>query len=97
MSQPGEDAGGRTLLLRSTRVRRVRLRRSSSSSGARGALASWGRGPLRPRRTEAKLGPGQVQLARQMYGEVDANVKQKWTVQQIAEGFGVTRPTTYRR
>jgi transcriptional regulator of acetoin/glycerol metabolism len=32
-----------------------------------------------------------------MYGEVDANVKQKWTVQQIAEGFGVTRPTTYRR
>ena len=43
-----------------------------------------------------KLGPRQVQLARQMYDEVDATGKQKWTVQQIAEEFGVTRPTIYR-
>ncbi|MEU0815206.1 hypothetical protein ABZ358_12880 [Streptomyces mirabilis] len=31
-----------------------------------------------------------------MYDEVDANGKQKWTVQQTAEEFGVTRPTIYR-
>jgi DNA invertase Pin-like site-specific DNA recombinase len=43
-----------------------------------------------------KLGPRQVQLAREMYDEVDANGKQKWTVQQIADEFGVTRPTIYR-
>lgn len=43
-----------------------------------------------------KLGPRQVQLARQMYDEVDATGKQKWTVQQMADEFGVTRPTIYR-
>ncbi|MEV4976831.1 helix-turn-helix domain-containing protein [Streptomyces scopuliridis] len=31
-----------------------------------------------------------------MYDEADANGKQKWTVQQIADEFGVTRPTIYR-
>lgn len=43
-----------------------------------------------------RLGPRQVQLARQMYDEVDATGKQKWTVQQIADEFGVTRSTIYR-
>lgn len=44
-----------------------------------------------------KLGPCQVRLAREMYDEADANGKQKWTVQQIADEFGVARPTIYRR
>jgi DNA invertase Pin-like site-specific DNA recombinase len=43
-----------------------------------------------------KLGPRQVQLAREMYDEADTNGKRKWTVQQIADEFGVTRPTIYR-
>ncbi|WP_433258864.1 recombinase family protein [Streptosporangium sp. CA-135522] len=38
-----------------------------------------------------KLGPRQVQLSRKMYDSGD------YTVQQIADGFGVTRPTIYRR
>ncbi|WP_030273713.1 recombinase family protein [Streptomyces sp. NRRL B-24484] len=37
-----------------------------------------------------KLGPRQVQLARAMYDSGD------YTVQQIADEFGVTRPTIYR-
>jgi DNA invertase Pin-like site-specific DNA recombinase len=37
-----------------------------------------------------KLGPRQVQLAREMYDSGD------YTVQQIANEFGVTRPTIYR-
>ncbi|MET8183114.1 helix-turn-helix domain-containing protein [Streptomyces sp. NPDC005336] len=37
-----------------------------------------------------KLGPRQVQLAREMYDSGDL------TVQQIADEFGVTRPTIYR-
>lgn len=37
-----------------------------------------------------KLGPRQVRLAREMYDSGD------FTVQQIAEEFGVTRPTIYR-
>jgi DNA invertase Pin-like site-specific DNA recombinase len=37
-----------------------------------------------------KLGPRQVRLAREMYDFGD------YTVQQIAEEFGVTRPTIYR-
>ncbi|TJZ95310.1 recombinase family protein [Actinacidiphila oryziradicis] len=43
-----------------------------------------------------KLGPRQIRLAREMYDEVDTSGKQKWTVQQIADEFGVTRPTIYR-
>jgi DNA invertase Pin-like site-specific DNA recombinase len=43
-----------------------------------------------------KLGPRQVRLAREMYDEVDKDGKRKWTVQQIADEFGVTRPTIYR-
>lgn len=36
-----------------------------------------------------KLGPRQVKLAREMYDSGD------YTVQQIADEFGVTRPTIY--
>ena len=43
-----------------------------------------------------KLGPRQVTLARQMYEEVDKSGKRRCTIQQIAEEFGVTRPTIYR-
>jgi len=43
-----------------------------------------------------KLGPRQVALARQMYEEVAQDGKRRYTVQQIAGEFGVTRPTIYR-
>jgi DNA invertase Pin-like site-specific DNA recombinase len=43
-----------------------------------------------------RLGPRQVRLARQMYDETDQDGKRRYTVQQIAEEFGVTRPTIYR-
>jgi DNA invertase Pin-like site-specific DNA recombinase len=43
-----------------------------------------------------KLGPRQVTLARQMYDEVGPDGKRRYTVQQIADEFGVTRPTIYR-
>jgi DNA invertase Pin-like site-specific DNA recombinase len=45
---------------------------------------------------EPKLGPRQVQLARQMYDELDEDGKRRYTVAQIAAEFGVTRPTIYR-
>lgn len=41
-------------------------------------------------------GPRQVKLARQMYEETGDDGKRKYTVQQIAKEFGVTRPTIYR-
>jgi DNA invertase Pin-like site-specific DNA recombinase len=43
-----------------------------------------------------KLGPRQVKLARQMYDERGEDGKRKYTVQQIADEFSVTRPTIYR-
>ncbi|MEV6139061.1 recombinase family protein [Nocardia sp. NPDC051990] len=43
-----------------------------------------------------KLGPRQVELARQMYDELDEHGKRRYTVGQIAAEFGVTRPTIYR-
>jgi DNA invertase Pin-like site-specific DNA recombinase len=43
-----------------------------------------------------KLGPRQVRLARQMYDELGDDGKRTHTVQQIADEFGVTRPTIYR-
>ncbi|MFE3054810.1 helix-turn-helix domain-containing protein [Nocardia sp. NPDC059236] len=43
-----------------------------------------------------KLGPRQVYLARQMYDELDERGKRRYTVEQIAAEFGVTRPTIYR-
>jgi DNA invertase Pin-like site-specific DNA recombinase len=43
-----------------------------------------------------KLGPRQARLARQMYDEAGEDGKRVYTVQQIADEFGVTRPTIYR-
>ena len=43
-----------------------------------------------------KLGPRQVKLARQMYDETGRDGKRRYTVAQIAGGFGVSRPTIYR-
>lgn len=43
-----------------------------------------------------KLRPRQVELARSMYEEKGDDGKRRYTVQQIADEFGVTRPTIYR-
>ncbi len=43
-----------------------------------------------------KLRPRQIQLAQQMYDELGGDGKRKYTVQQIADEFGVSRPTIYR-
>ncbi|MFI7705402.1 recombinase family protein [Nonomuraea sp. NPDC049480] len=43
-----------------------------------------------------KLGPRQIKLAQQMYDETGTDGKRRYTVQQIADEFGVTRPTIYR-
>ncbi len=43
-----------------------------------------------------KLGSRQVALARQMHEEVAQDGKRRYTVQQVADEFGVTRPTIYR-
>jgi predicted DNA binding protein len=37
-----------------------------------------------------------VKLARRMYDETAEDGKRRYTVQQIAEEFGVSRPTIYR-
>ena len=46
---------------------------------------------------EPKLTVGQAKLAQVMYDEVGADGRRTHTVVQIAEEFGVTRPTIYRR
>jgi DNA invertase Pin-like site-specific DNA recombinase len=43
-----------------------------------------------------KLGARQVQLAREMYEETGPDGKRRYTVQQVADEFGVSRPTIYR-
>lgn len=43
-----------------------------------------------------KLRPRQIQLARQMYDEIGDDGKRRYTVQDIADEFGVSRPTIYR-
>lgn len=43
-----------------------------------------------------KLRPRQVQLAREMYDQVDDRGRSRYTVAQIAAEFGVSRPTIYR-
>ena len=43
-----------------------------------------------------KLRPRQIKLAREMYDETGPDGKRKYTVQQIADEFGVSRPTIYR-
>lgn len=43
-----------------------------------------------------KLGPRQVELVRAMYEESGQDGKRRYTVAQIADEFGVSRPTVYR-
>ena len=43
-----------------------------------------------------KLGLRQIKLAREMYDEVDEQGRRRYTVQQIAAEFAVSRPTVYR-
>ncbi len=43
-----------------------------------------------------KLGLRQAHLARLMYEELDDQGRQRYTVNQIAAEFGVTRPTIFR-
>lgn len=43
-----------------------------------------------------KLKTRQIKLAQEMYDELGADGKRKYTVQQIADEFGVSRPTIYR-
>lgn len=43
-----------------------------------------------------KLGPRQIRLTRQMYDETGDDGKLRYTIQQIADEFGVIRPTIYR-
>jgi len=43
-----------------------------------------------------KLKARQIQLAQEMYDELGDDGKRRYTVQQIADEFGVSRPTIYR-
>lgn len=43
-----------------------------------------------------KLGRHQAELARAMYDETGQDGKRRYAVQQIADEFGVSRPTIYR-
>ena len=43
-----------------------------------------------------KLGRRQIKLARQMYEETGPDGKRQYTVAQIGQEFGVSRPTIYR-
>ena len=43
-----------------------------------------------------KLTPRQAKIAQDMYDELGPDGHRKHTVQQIADEFGVTRPTIYR-
>jgi len=59
-----------------------------------GLEAAWTRG--RTGGQKPKLGPRQAHLARLMYEETDDQGRRRYTVNQIAAEFGVTRPTIYR-
>jgi DNA invertase Pin-like site-specific DNA recombinase len=59
--------------------------------GLRAARARGRTGGQKP-----KLGPRQAKLARRMYEETGPDGRRRYTVQQIAEEFGVSRPTIYR-
>lgn len=43
-----------------------------------------------------KLKARQIRLAQEMYDELGSDGKRRYTVQQIADEFGVSRPTIYR-
>jgi DNA invertase Pin-like site-specific DNA recombinase len=59
--------------------------------GLRAARARGRTGGQKP-----KLGPRQAKLARRMYEQTGPDGRRRYTVQQIAEEFGVSRPTIYR-
>ncbi|MGH9011389.1 MAG: recombinase family protein [Acidimicrobiia bacterium] len=59
--------------------------------GLEAARARGRRGGQRP-----KLTARQVKIAQAMYDEVGADGRRVYTVQQIADEFGVSRPTIYR-
>ena len=59
--------------------------------GLEAARARGRRGGQRP-----KLTARQVKIARAMYDEIGADGRRVYTVQQIADEFGVSRPTIYR-
>ena len=59
-----------------------------------GLAAARARGRVGGRKP--KLPPRQIQVAREMYDQVDENGHNRWTVAQIAAEFGVRRPTIYR-
>ncbi|OZE33517.1 hypothetical protein CH278_12890 [Rhodococcus sp. 05-2254-5] len=65
-----------------------------SERTADGLTAARARGRTGGRKP--KLGARQVQMARAMYDEVGTDGKRAYTVTQIADEFGVTRPTIYR-
>lgn len=67
-------------------------------SAARRHSRCTGGGPVRGRtgRGNLTLWLRQVKLAQQMYDEKDEYGKRRYTVEQIAAEFGVTRPTIYR-
>lgn len=45
---------------------------------------------------KSKLTPRQARIAQEMYDELGADGKRAYTVQRIADEFGVSRPTIYR-
>lgn len=63
-----------------------RTRDGLSAARARGRVG----GPMR------KLRHRQAELAREMYDQIGADGKSKFTVAQIAAAFGISRPTVYR-
>ncbi|MGB3770070.1 MAG: recombinase family protein [Rhodococcus sp. (in: high G+C Gram-positive bacteria)] len=65
-----------------------------SERTADGLAAARARGRTGGRKP--KLGARQVQMARAMYEERGNDGKRAYTVAQIADEFGVTRPTIYR-
>ena len=62
-----------------------------TSDGLEAARARGRTGGQRP-----KLTPRQAKIAQAMYDETGADGRRAHTVQQIADEFGVTRPTIYR-
>ena len=59
--------------------------------GLEAARARGNKGGRKP-----KLSDRQIADARKMYDEKDDNGKRRWTVEEIAQAYGVTRPTIYR-
>lgn len=64
---------------------------SRTNEGLAAARARGRHGGRRP-----KLSERQVEDARRMYNELGPDGKRRWTVQEIADAYRVTRPTIYR-